>query len=95
VEKGAVSTGLLEPPVPGTGVVPLLTGYGTEYERPVVVGIDKIVLSPEGRVNEELGVGATVEDTEPEGGAIVDLEEPVPGAPVPLAVALVVPFDTG
>jgi hypothetical protein len=66
VEKGAVPVGLLEPPVPGTGVVPLLAGYGTEYERPVVVGIDQIVPSPEGRVNEDLVVGATVEDTEPE-----------------------------
>jgi len=66
VEKGAVPVGLLEPPVPGTGVVLLLTGYGTEYECPVVVGIDQIVLSPEGRVNEELEVGATGEDTEPE-----------------------------
>lgn len=61
MEKGAVPAGLLEPPVPVTGVVPLLTGYGAEDDLPVVV-----VLSPEGRVNEELVVGATVEVTEPE-----------------------------
>lgn len=61
MDKGAVPAGLLEPPVPGTGVVPLLTGYGAEDNLPVAV-----VLSPEGRVNEELIVGATVKDTEPE-----------------------------
>lgn len=61
MEKGVVPAGLLEPPAPVTGVVPLLTGYGAEDNLPVVV-----VLSPEGRVNEDLVVGATVEDTEPE-----------------------------
>lgn len=58
MEKGAVPAGLLEPPVPVTGVVPLLTGYGAEDDLP-----DVVVLSPEGRVKEELA-GATVDDTE-------------------------------